>query len=435
MKINLPITFDENPPWEGIPRIIGTEHELGTIYGPQNLFENALPNTTENGGRIYPDQGKIEMSTPETRNCWQLLAYEKAMERICFQGKFVRELYKHNNDPCTKASWGSHINLSLRTEPNELGPLIPFLITQQIISGAGGFDNNGIFVLSPRSLFIHDLFSSETLDFGRESFGKRAIICTRDEPEEAYNGYSRVHFIHQEGNMSHASIALKVGTLHLMADLLEEDALPLELRLYNQDKAIRDFHSLTYQTSGWRMNGFGGNVSGLDLQRACLEACARKYSGRDVGTEALLTLWDDTLNKLEKEPDSLTNRLDWKAKEMLFEMFRRNQVGVDNLWLMGQDQRYHHIDKNEGLYYGLEEIGAMEKYVTEAFIERSITTPPYNTRANARGKIKRELNDRRIPDRNAGGNWSAINGFDIANPFHDYEDKLPKILASIRGFL
>ncbi|MDO8563578.1 MAG: proteasome accessory factor PafA2 family protein [Nanoarchaeota archaeon] len=431
MKINLPITFNENPPWEGIPRIIGTEHELGTKYKFNNtLFERPLPNRTENGGRIYPDQGKVEMSTPETRNCWQLLAYEKAMERICFEGKYVQELYKHNSDPCNNVSWGAHINLSLRNSPRSLSLLIPFLITQQIISGAGGFDKDGKFVLSPRSLHIRDLFSSTTLDIGE--YEKRAIICTREEGDENFKAYSRVHFIHHEGNMSHASIALKTGTLHLMNDLLEEDSLPLELRLYNDSKAVKDFHSLTYQTSDWRMEGFSGNITGLDLQKACLEACARRYSGRDVGTETLLTLWDDTINKLQKEPDSLTNRLDWKAKEMLFRMFEKSEGKVNPIWLMGQDQEYHHLNKERSLYYGLEEIEAMEKYVSESFIAHAIENPPDNTRAYIRGQVRRELNKRGIPDTTFESNWSLIEGFFIPDPFNSYKDKVDEVIRSLK---
>ena len=50
------------------------------------------------------------------------------------------------------------------------------------------------------------------------------------------------------------------------------------------------------------------------------------------------------------------------------------------------DLEYHRLDLAEGLYYGLEQSGAMQGVPDESLVRHAVREPPASTRAYVRGK-------------------------------------------------
>src|SRR5262252_8408729 len=152
-------------------RIFGLENEYGltcTLNGecrlsPDNvaryLFEKVIPGVRnanvflENGARLYLDTGfHPEYATPECDDVAELVTHDKAGERVLegllkdaeqrlhdegIAGEIY--LFKNNTDSAGN-SYGCHENylVSRAGEFNRLADvLIPFLVTRQIIVGAG----------------------------------------------------------------------------------------------------------------------------------------------------------------------------------------------------------------------------------------------------------------------------------------------------------
>ena len=88
--------------------------------------------------------------------------------------------------------------------------LLPFLVTRQIICGAGKVGSeNGTdpvhYQISQRA----DFFETE---MGLDTMVKRPIINTRDEPHANRDRYRRLHVILGDANMSEYTTYLKIGT-------------------------------------------------------------------------------------------------------------------------------------------------------------------------------------------------------------------------------
>src|SRR5437763_1533848 len=102
-----------------------------------------------NGARFYNDHAHPEYSTPECTTLRQIVAQDKAGERILEEcarrrnkqlpeGRQAR-LYKNNTD-FAGHSYGCHDNYLMRREvpwDKIVSGILPFLITRQIFAGAG----------------------------------------------------------------------------------------------------------------------------------------------------------------------------------------------------------------------------------------------------------------------------------------------------------
>ncbi|MEK6928803.1 MAG: proteasome accessory factor PafA2 family protein [Nanoarchaeota archaeon] len=422
-------TFGYIPEYKGT-RIFGTEHELGVVlnekqddYEKYSLGIN-LPGFVHIGGRIYEDSNHIEISTPETRNPFHLLLVEKAMELICSRGEYVHRLYKNNVDQYER-SWGAHENYWTCASNDTLLKIVPFLVTRQIFTGAG-WQRNGHYEISQRSDFISHVSSKNTVRC------ERGIICTREE--EKNEKYRRVHFILNEGNMSEGAILLKVGTLACMLDLAEEEKLPKKLEEYNLGMAVNDLHSIALLTKNWKVTGMPNTNQALYIQRMCFDAVVQQYFGRDEATNFIINLWYDTLEKLEKDPMSLSGRLDWVTKKVLLETLVEEDSNISHYILNVNDMDYHDIDRQKGLFFDLQREGLIERYVSDNSIEEQAKEPPKDTRAYFRGKYVQKIRSRNKNKECYWNEWNycpaennAEKKFEIPDPFNTYEHLIPLI--------
>jgi proteasome accessory factor A len=349
-----------------------------------------------NGARFYNDHAHPEYSTPECLRLVDLVAQDKAGERILEEcarrrnrelGQGRVKLYKNNTD-FNGHSYGCHDNyLMKRSVPFEriVEGLMPFLVTRQIYAGAGkvGIEGEtyqpGSYQLAQRSDFFPVLVSIDTMS-------RRPIINTRDEPHADPKKWRRLHVIVGDANMNEFATALKVGTTALAINLLENDTFPRQFQLADPVAAIR---SISHdQTHKWIVElKDGSKVSALDIQRGYLAQVKKECLGRDPETDWLIAQWEQILHDLEKDPMQCADRLDWVAKRWLLDVFVESEkIAWDDPWLQSLDLEYHNVDRSESLYYELVRSSKVRRVVTDYEIGRAIFYPPLNTRAYFRGR-------------------------------------------------
>jgi len=228
----------------------------------------------------------------------------------------------------------------------------------------------------------------------------RAIVNPKWDDFYSYSNFGRLHLLYGEANMSEYAFALKIGTTSLVLEMIEDGAVPEGLYYPNEAHCVRALHSVSRDPT-WRWKtelADGTTIGGVDLQRIYLATAQALYKGRDAETDWVLTEWEYTLDALEKDPMTLTDRLDWVAKRAILLTYMDDaHVGWDDDSLHSVDMEYHNIDPRHGLYYYLERAGSMRRVCSEVDILDAVTEPPPNTRAFGRGLVVKELVERRIP--------------------------------------
>ncbi len=359
-----------------------------------------------NGARFYNDHAHPEYSTPECTTLRDLIAQDKAGERIlaeCARRRNLKlpneqaiRLYKNNTD-FSGHSYGCHDNYLMRrdvTWDRIVAGVLPFLVTRQIFAGAGkmGIEAEsaagqpGTYQISQRSDFFAVLVSIDTMN-------RRPLVNTRDEPHADASQYRRFHVILGDANMSEWAGALKIGTTALVLDLIERGLAP-QLEIAQPVDATKSISR--DQTYDWIIELTDGRkISAIDVQRIYL-AAAVKAAAEEPNEEVtwLLREWEAVLNDLERDIMLCRDRVDWVAKKELLESLRaEEQLSWTDPWLQSIDLEYHNIEPDSGLFYELIRQGTMRRFVTEAEIKRAIFSPPEDTRAYFRGRSVARFND------------------------------------------
>jgi proteasome accessory factor PafA2 len=359
-----------------------------------------------NGARFYNDHTHPEYSTPECAALKDLVAYDRAGEKILLACAERRnrmlgkpdavQLYKNNTD-FHGHSYGCHDNYLLpRSVPfNDLAIyLLPFLVTRQIIAGAGkigiedGSDyRTGTYQISQRGDFIQVEVSIDTMQ-------DRPIINTRDEPHADPNLYRRLHLILGDANMSEFATGLKVGTTWMVLRLIEEGLAPKEAVVDRPVEALRRVSLDPTVRKPIRLAD-GREITPVDHQRLYLDAAKRAYSNEDAESRWILNAWETVLDDLADDPARLADRLDWVAKKWLLETFVEAEgTGWNDSRLTSLDLEYHNINPSRGLFLGLEAEGRMHRLVDDESIALAMTEPPPDTRAGVRGLVVQRFLDR-----------------------------------------
>jgi proteasome accessory factor PafA2 len=358
-----------------------------------------------NGARFYNDHAHPEYSTPECTTLQQIVAQDKAGERIlaeCARRRnqklpsgFEVRLYKNNTD-FAGHSYGCHDNYLMRRDvawDRIVAGMLPFLITRQIFGGAGKMgieaesaqSEPGVYQISQRADFFSVVVSIDTMN-------RRPLINTRDEPHVDASRYRRFHVILGDSNMSEWATAMKIGTTALMLDLIERGEAP-ELEIaqpVDANKSIsRD------QTYDWIIElKDGRKISAIDVQRIYLRAASKVDNGANEDRQWILREWENVLNDLEREVMSTRDRIDWAAKKFLLDALQQEEkLSWSDPWLQSIDLEYHNLDLDQGLYYELLRKGLMRRVTNEEEIKAAIFNPPETTRAFFRGRAVARFND------------------------------------------
>jgi len=289
-----------------------------------------------NGARFYNDHAHPEYSTPECTTIHEIVAQDKAGERILWEcarrrtGKLPpgceARLYKNNTD-FVGHSYGCHDNYLMRRDvpwDRIVGDVVPFLVTRQIYAGAGkmgveGEDaagQQGLYQIAQRSDFFSVLCSIDTMN-------RRPLVNTRDEPHADAQVHRRFHVIVGDANMSQFATALKIGVTALVLELIEKGHAP-QLELANPIEATKSISR--DQTCDWIIElRDGRKISAIDIQRLYL-AAAQQHCDRDNEDAIwLLREWEQVLDDLHVDPLRCRDRLDWVAKKFLLSTFQESE--------------------------------------------------------------------------------------------------------------
>jgi Pup amidohydrolase len=358
-----------------------------------------------NGARFYNDHAHPEYSTPECTTLRELVAQDKAGERIlaeCARRRSSKlppenevRLYKNNTD-FSGHSYGCHDNYLMRRDvpwDRIVNGILPFLITRQIFAGAGKMavegesapSQPGVFQISQRADFFSVLVSIDTMN-------RRPLVNTRDEPHADATRYRRFHVIIGDSNMSQWATALKVGTTALVLGLVERGEAP-EIEIAQPIDATKSISR--DQNYDWIIELIDGRkISAIDVQRLYLSAAQKSHSHPDDETKWLLREWENVLNDLQRDVGLTRDRVDWVAKKFLLSaMQEEEKLGWSDPWLQAIDLEYHNLNREEGLYYELLRQGSMRRVVTEEEVKAAIFTPPDTTRAYFRGRSVARFNE------------------------------------------
>ncbi len=406
---------NENP----LLDIRGFEVE-GERERPGPDYNRLLNKVLANGGRLYVDGAHPEYSTPECITARDVVAYEKAGERIIASalhavelvrghGKFL--VYKNNTDGKGN-SYGYHENyLVSRTVPFDrlVRALVPFLVTRQIYAGAGkiGAENQSAsceYQMSQRADFFETLVDLNTMV-------KRPIVNTRDEPHADPVKYRRLHVIAGDANMAECSTYLKVGTLAILLDMVEADWQIPQIDLDSPVQAIKQVSRDLEVKMDIRLTG-GKTMTAVAIQRAYLKAAQDFYACHEltVPIKEVMIRWEETLDKLERDPRELVRELDWAAKRSLIESYiERKGCGWNDPRAAMLDLQYHDVRPEKGLYHTLERGNHVDRIVTDAEVLRAEGNAPTETRAYFRAACVKKW-----PQEVYAASWTSVL-FDVGN--------------------
>jgi proteasome accessory factor A len=449
-------------------RIFGIENEYGvtcTFRGQRRLSPDEVARYLfrrvvswgrssnvflKNGARLYLDVGSHpEYATPECDDIVELVTHDKAGERI-LEGLLVdaerrlREegiagdiyLFKNNTDSAGN-SYGCHENylVGRHGEFTRLADmLIPFLVSRQLICGAGKVlqtPRGAVFCVSQRAEHIWEGVSSATTR-------SRPIINTRDEPHADAERFRRLHVIVGDSNMSETTTLLKVGSTDLVLRMIEAGIVMRDMTLENPIRAIREIsHDITGRRTVKLANG--REMSALQIQQEYLNK-AEEFVGRR-GTDPVVTrvldLWRRTLTAVETGDLSLVEReVDWVIKHQLVERYRaKHDLALASPRVAQLDLAYHDINRQRGLYYLLERKGLTERATKDLLVYEAKSVPPQTTRARLRGEFIARAQEKR---RDFTVDWVHLKLNDQAqrtvlckDPFRAVDDRVEKLIESM----
>lgn len=357
-----------------------------------------------NGSRLYLDVGSHpEYATAECDNVIDLIAHDRAGERI-MEGLVVDAqerlraddiegdiyLFKNNTDSVGN-SYGCHENYLVyrqRDFGQLANALLPFLITRQLVTGAGKVlvtPRGANFAFSQRADHMWEGLSSATTR-------SRPIINTRDEPHADAELYRRLHVIVGDSNMSQCTTMLKVEITVMVLDMLEAG---VSMRDFSFDNPIRTIRQVSHDMTGRTMLTLanGRTMSSLEMQREYLGRVASfcRESGRDMSAGSVsmraLDLWARGLDAIESQNfSSIDTEIDWAIKlKLLNRYMEKNDLELKDPRIAQLDLTYHDIDRRRGLFYMLERAGMADKAISEVESFRAMSVPPQTTRAKLRG--------------------------------------------------
>jgi proteasome accessory factor A len=403
-----------------------------------------------NGGRLYLDVGSHpEYATPECDSVVDLVTHDKAGERIVEgllvdAGRRLREegivgdiyMFKNNTDSAGN-SYGCHENY-LVPRHEDLGRLTgiltPFLVTRQMICGAGKVlptPRGTVYCVSQRADHIWEGVSSATTR-------SRPIINTRDEPHADAERFRRLHVIVGDSNMSETTMLLKVGSTDLVLRMIEGGAVLPEMMLDNPVRAIREVSRDMTGRSRLRLAN-GREMSALEIQYEYLIR-ARDFTsthGLNAVGERVLEMWERTLDAIETgNLDKIAREIDWVTKYQLIERYRaRHDLPLSAPRIAQLDLAYHDVRRGRGLYYLLQRDGAVDRVTRDLDIFEAKSIPPQTTRAKLRGEFIRRARER---GRDVTVDWVHLKLNDQAqrtvlckDPFRSVDERVDRLIAGM----
>ena len=404
-----------------------------------------------NGARLYLDVGSHpEYATPECDDVRELVIHDRAGERILeglitdAEARLAEDgingqvyLFKNNTDSAGN-SYGCHENY-LMGRAGEFAAtadvLIPFLVTRQILVGAGkvlATPRGPVYTFSQRADHVWEGVSSATTR-------SRPIINTRDEPHADSEKYRRLHVIVGDSNMSETTNLLKVGACDIVLRMIEAGVPHRNLTLENPIRAIREIsHDLSGRAKVRLATG--RTMTALEIQEDYLTRAVDFLDAEGLHTPTtrrVVDLWERGLRAVQQQDPTLVDReLDWAIKLRLLERYQaRHGLTLASPRITRLDLAYHDISRGRGLYYLLQARGMVERVCADIEVLAATVTPPQTTRAKLRGDFVRKAQEKR---RDFTVDWVHLKLNDQAqrtvlckDPFRSVDERVERLIASM----
>jgi proteasome accessory factor A len=252
--------------------------------------------------------------------------------------------------------------------------LIPFLVTRQLICGAGAV------VRTPRgTVYCLGRQAGHTgTGLPTAAARPRAFISTREESRTAAAG-RQLRVTVSDPSMSETTTLLKAGATDLVLRMAEAGTVLPDLTLDNPVQALGEVSRDITGRSLLRLAN-GREMSALDIQREYL-AKARDFTGKrgaDALSRRILALWVRALDAIGTgNLGTIAREIDWVIKYQLIEQYRAaHDLPLSAPQVAQADLAYHDIHRGRGLYYQLQRSGAVERTARDIDIFEAKTVPP-----------------------------------------------------------
>lgn len=387
------------------------------------LFDNG--GTFTAGFRFYLDAGcHPEMAMVETGSPDEFLALKRASFALLAEA--VRDvrgakypsfvLMANNHDYKLESTWGCHENHAVvRPFDQLMTGMLPFLATRHVYAGNGRLGAGGVVLFSARARVMRHASGGTTTS-------DRALFSTaRNEPLMSSGPFSgRLHLICGDTLRSELGDYLKVASTALVLAWLDADPTGADdLRLADPIGLLERANVL------WAPPGrLHVCPDALRIQRVYLERVARfvdQSPDLPAWCGQAVQRWRDTLDLLERDPLSLSDRLDPFIKLGLFDAALASMgrtwtdlaADVDlYMRLALVDTAYHRVG-TDGPFEQLEREGALAHRVLPA---ETFDDPGQALLEVARGLSTRAAARAVLIDRHKGpaarprfhGGWSTI---------------------------
>ena len=386
--------------------------EEGRLFGPVASGGLAAGVALRNGGRLHLGvASRPEYATPDCSSVPDLVVHDKAGERI-LEGlaedagqRLAGEgdagdmsVLKIGADPAGTSYGCQEIYLvDRRREFGRLADaLIPFLVTRQLICGAGAVTqtpHGAMYCLSRQVAHTGTGLSSAAAR-------PRPLVGTRDESRAAAAGLRRLRVNVSDPSMSETTTLLKAGATNLVLRMAEAGTALPALPLDRPVQAIGEVSGDITGRSLLRLAD-GRQVSALDIQREYL-ARAKDFTGErgaDADSVRVLELWQRALDAIGAgNLDAVAREIDWVIKYQLIERYRAaHDLPLSAPQVAQADLAYHDIHRGRGLYYQLQRSGAVERIARDIDIFEAKTVPPPHGRYRQAG-LSRSCPARAVPD-------------------------------------
>jgi proteasome accessory factor A len=449
-------------------RIFGIETEFGvtcTFHGQRRLSPDEVARYLfrrvvswgrssnvflRNGSRLYLDVGSHpEYATAECDDLTQLVTHDKAGERILedllvdAERRLADEgiggdifLFKNNTDSAGN-SYGCHENYCVARAgefSRVADVLLPFLVTRQLICGAGKVlqtPRGAVYCLSQRAEHIWEGVSSATTR-------SRPIINTRDEPHADAERYRRLHVIVGDSNMSEVTTLLKVGSANLVLEMIEQG---VQFRDFSLDNPIRAIREISHDLTGRRLVRLAGGreASALDIQREYHAKAVEHVASRtnDPVSQRVVELWGKVLDAVEAQDLSKIDReIDWAVKHRLIERYQsKHGLELSSPRIAQLDLAYHDIRRGRGIFDLLQRKDLVHRVTDDGEIEAAKDTPPQTTRAKLRGDF---IAAAQAAGRDFTVDWVHLKLNDQAqrtvlckDPFRAVDERVERLISSL----
>jgi proteasome accessory factor A len=370
-----------------------------------------------NSACIYIDLDHLEVAQPETRSAWDHVAAWHAMLRIvraaqsAANARLPAGQHLHvlaNNSDGLGHTYGSHLNflVTRRLYDNVFEYRLQYMLvlaafqaSSIVMTGQGkvGAENGRPDVryqLSQRADHAEVICGAQTTY-------RRPIVNSRDEAlcgpgNGLAAGLARLHVIFFDSVLCHGSALLRVGPMQLLLSMFEAERVNPDLMLEDPVTAAVIWSHDPSLRARVRMAS-GARLTAVELQLRFLEEAQRfaatgGFDGWVPRANEILAFWEDTLVRLrDGDVPGLASRLDWALKLHVIERAMATRPGLD--WsdpiVKHLDLLYASVDPTDGLYWAYDEVGAVERLVSEDEIARLVDSPPEDTRAWGRAMLLR----------------------------------------------